>query len=210
MGKGRSKRSLARRGPYGEVPSKRQKERYETACKPSERGCQVGSSFGLAVAEIDLSHLPVSNELKRFVLAFRHLDEFPVALWSRLVRKIWRDMDVQDLSYGDAAGHFLCEKVIANYVRGFRGVCCSDEQVMIVNGTQQALDIATRLVMGPGDKILFEFVAGYPRAKLAFQSLDARLVHVPVDQNGMIVAEAMELAPDAQACLYHTSHQFLR
>lgn len=186
--------------------SERKSEQKERASSPKEVA-KLDSSFGLAVAEIDLSHLSVSNELKPFRAGVPALDEFPVALWSRLVRKIWRDMDFQDLSYGDAAGHLPLRKAIANYVRGFRGVRCSDDQVMIVNGTQQALDIATRLVMGPGDKVLFES-PGYPRAKSAFQSLEVHLVHVPVDQNGMNVAKAVEFSPDAKLAYVTPSHQF--
>ncbi len=78
---------------------------------------------------------------------------------------------------------------------------------MIVNGTQQALDVITRLVVDPADKVLFES-PGYPRAKLAFQSAGAKLVHVPVDQQGMDIDSARQHAQDARLVYVTPSHQF--
>lgn len=165
------------------------------------------SSFGKSLADADPRNLFVSNELKPFRASIPAVDEFPIALWSKIVRKTWRDMEVANLSYGDAEGHWPLRRAIANYVRGFRGVRCTDEQVMIVNGTQQAFDVITRLVIDPGDKILFES-PGYPRAKQAFQSVAAKLVHVPVDQQGMNIDSASHHAKDARLAYVTPSHQF--
>lgn len=165
------------------------------------------SSFGKSLAKADHGNLFGSNELKPFRASVPALDEFPIGLWAKIVRKTWREMDLSSLSYGDAEGHRPLRRAIANYVRGFRGVRCTDDQVMVVNGTQQAFDVITRLVVDPGDKILFES-PGYSRAKQAFQSVDAKLVHVPVDLQGMNIAWASQHAKDSRLAYVTPSHQF--
>ena len=58
------------------------------------------------------------------------------------------------------------------------------EQVMIVSGTQEALDLAGRLILNPGDSVCLE-EPGYPGAAMAFEALGAKVSPVPVDDEGM-------------------------
>ncbi|MEZ6094419.1 MAG: PLP-dependent aminotransferase family protein [Pirellulaceae bacterium] len=175
--------------------------------KQARRSPTPLSTLGKSLAIIDPTKLFGSNELKPFRASVPALDAFPVSRWSQIVRKTWRDIDVNSLSYGDAEGYLPLRCAIANYVRGFRGVRCTEDQVMIVSGTQQAFDVITRLVVEPGDKVLMES-PGYPRAKQAFQSAGAKLVHVPVDQQGLCVDWAREHAMDARLAYVTPSHQF--
>lgn len=181
--------------------------KVKDSIKATNESANPLSSFGKSLATADSRNLFVSNEFKPFRASVPALDEFPVSLWSKIVRKTWRDIDVPSLSYGDVEGYRPLRTAIANYVRGFRGVRCTDDQVMIVNGTQQAFDVITRLVVEAGDKVLFES-PGYPRAKQAFESAAARLVHVPVDLNGMDIDSAREHAKNARLAYVTPSHQF--
>lgn len=165
------------------------------------------SSLGRELTNIDASSLVFINEIRPFRAGLPALDEFPVSLWSKLVRKIWREASVQDLSYGNPEGFRPLRRAIAGYVRAFRGVCCTDDQVMIINGTQQAFDIVTRLILRSGDKILFES-PGYQRARLALQAAGLQLIHVPVDRDGMDVGYAIKTASDAKLAYVTPSHQF--
>ena len=179
----------------------------EKELKPARRSPTPLSTFGKSLATIDPAKLFGANELKPFRASVPALDAFPVSLWSRIVRKTWREIDVKSLSYGDAEGFRPLRCAIANYVRGFRGVRCTEDQVMIVNGTQQAFDVITRLVIEPGDKVLTES-PGYPRASQAFLSAGGKLVHVPVDQQGLKIDWARKHAKDARLAYVTPSHQF--
>lgn len=183
------------------LPSARQ-----TASAANKESAQL-SEFGQNIAGIDFSGLAYSPEIKPFRSGIPALDEFPIAAWSQMIRKVWKSVSVQDLSYGESEGWRPLRRAIANYVRGFRGVRCSDEQVLIVNGTQQAFDIINRLVLNPGDKVLFES-PGYLRAKLAFQATGASLVNVPVDQHGMNLAAICDSSSSAQLAYVTPSHQY--
>ena len=175
--------------------------------KPISSSPSPLSAFGKALANIDPGTLFGSNDLKPFRASVPALDEFPVSLWARIVRKTWRGIGASSLSYGDAEGYLPLRSAIANYVRGFRGVRCTEDQVMIVSGTQQAFDLITRLVVEPGDKVLMES-PGYPRAIQAFQSAGGDLVPAPVDQQGLNVDWARKHAKDARLAYVTPSHQF--
>jgi GntR family transcriptional regulator/MocR family aminotransferase len=83
------------------------------------------------------------------------LDEFPTTLWSRLLARRWRRGRVP-LWNGESAGHPLLRHAVRTYLASTRGVECEPEQVIIVNGSQQALDLASRLLLDPGDQVWME------------------------------------------------------
>ncbi len=165
------------------------------------------SPFRKTLTELDFSGLGYSPAIKPFRSGIPALDQFPIERWSQLVRKVWKNVSVQDLSYGEPEGWRPLRRSIANYVRGFRGVRCSDEQVLVVNGTQQAFDIINRLILMPGDKVLFES-PGYLRAQLAFQASGAQLIGVPVDHEGMNLGRVADRSLDARLAYVTPSHQY--
>jgi GntR family transcriptional regulator/MocR family aminotransferase len=86
-------------------------------------------------------------------------------------------------------------------------VQCSAEQVIIVNGSQQALDLIARLTIDPGDWVAVED-PGYLGARHCFQGQGARLQAVRVDAEGIEV-EALSHYRQPFKLLYVTpSHQF--
>ena len=145
--------------------------------------------------------------IKPFRPGIPALDEFPIDTWSRLSRRRWKTVSVQDLSYGDPAGYRPLREAIAEYVRGFRGVRCETDQIFVVSGTQQAVDIVARLAIDQGDKVLFEN-PGYPRARSAFIAANAKIIPVEVDRCGFHVEKAIAKAPDARLAYVTPSHQF--
>ena len=70
------------------------------------------------------------------------------------------------------------------YLRTSRGVRCRPEQVAIVSGVQEALDLIARLLLNPGDRVCVED-PGYPGAARVFEALGARTVTAGVDDEGM-------------------------
>jgi GntR family transcriptional regulator/MocR family aminotransferase len=78
---------------------------------------------------------------------------------------------------------------LIEYMPGFlarRGIRCSDRQIMIVNGIQQALSIVGRLFVDPGDTVILENLS-YPGALGVFRSLQASCVGIPLDADGIRV-----------------------
>jgi GntR family transcriptional regulator/MocR family aminotransferase len=133
------------------------------------------------------------------------LEAFPQALWTRLVTRRARALSTRSLGYGRPRGLPALREAIADYLRRARGVRADAEQVLIVNGTQQALDLAGRLLLDPGDRVVVE-EPGYQAASQLFSALGARLCPTPVDADGLRVAEL----PRGKVRLAYVtpSHQF--
>lgn len=129
---------------------------------------------------------------------------FPHRAWRRVVARSWREPEVLGGVYESAAGLRRLREAIVRHIVVSRGVAASADDLMITNGTQQALDILARLMLEPGDIIAMED-PGYQPPKHLFRSLGARVVGVPVDDEGLNV----EALPRAARVVYVTpSHQY--
>ena len=135
------------------------------------------------------------------------VDAFPWRVWSRITARRWRGPPRRWLAYGDPAGYRPLREAIADHLRSARAVSCSWERVVVVSGSQQALDLCARLLLDPGDEAWVE-EPGYPGAKGAFSGAGAKLVPVPVDGEGLDVAAGEKLAPGARLAFVSPSHQY--
>jgi len=137
-------------------------------------------------------------------LAFDH---FPLQLWSGLMTRHCRNVRVNALHYVDPMGSEPLREAIATYLRTARAVRCEARQIMIVNGSQQALEIAARTLLDPGDRVWIED-PGYRMARYVFMMARGQLVPVPVDEEGLVVATGVKRARNARAAFVTPSHQF--
>jgi GntR family transcriptional regulator/MocR family aminotransferase len=133
------------------------------------------------------------------------LADFPHDAWCRLLGRVARQATLRRLDYGPPEGVPELRQAIAAYVHRARGVVCSAEQVLIVNGFQQGVDLVSRVLLNPGDRVVVE-EPHYRPARLAFLAVGAEVVGVAVDGDGLRVAE---LPSDGIRLVYVTpSHQF--
>ena len=153
------------------------------------------------------------EELPRSVLAdqidFR-LGATSTVLWPKLAwQSIWREVGRQQLpgDYGDPCGENALREAIASYVGRARGVRCQAEDVIIVAGTGQALDLIARATLGGHERVAME-EPGYPLARAVFQSRQVRVVPIPVDRDGLCV-EMLPCETNVPTLVYVTpSHQY--
>lgn len=138
----------------------------------------LGSRFG--AAEVDF--VPRNN--RPFLPNSPAYDQFPFALWQKYVNRQTRQAYRGNMGYGDPAGHAPLRQAIADYLALHRSDACDPEQIVITPGGHAAFMVATLLLTDPGDGLLFED-PGPLIARNLFQSLGRRLVHVPVDDEGM-------------------------
>ncbi|HEX4020347.1 MAG TPA: PLP-dependent aminotransferase family protein [Acidobacteriaceae bacterium] len=134
-------------------------------------------------------------------------DQFPQKLWSKLVARRCREMDAQSCGYGRKMGHQALREAIASYLRTSRSVRCEPEQVMIVSGSQQALEISGRVLLDPGSSVWVED-PGYPFAREALALSGCQLVPVPVDREGLNVTVGIKRCRKARVAVVTPSHQF--
>jgi GntR family transcriptional regulator/MocR family aminotransferase len=135
------------------------------------------------------------------------LDRFPLAIWSNLVARQSRTADRALLQYGNAMGLERLRHAVAEYLRTARAVRCEAEQIMIVNGSQQALELVARVLFEPDSRVWVED-PGYFGIHSVLGLSGARLVPVPVDEHGMDVARGIARCPNPRAVFVTPSHQF--
>ena len=128
---------------------------------------------------------------------------FPYATWRRLLSDQLRQSAVGTGVTAESAGHPGLRAAIARYVSVSRNVQATPEDVLVTNGSQQAMDLAARVLLEPGACVAVE-EPGYTMPRLLFASLGARVVGVPVDGEGLVV-EA--LPADARMVYVTPSHQ---
>jgi GntR family transcriptional regulator / MocR family aminotransferase len=135
------------------------------------------------------------------------LDLFPYAIWGKLTAQRWRSASYELLQYGDPAGYRPLREAIAAYLGASRAVRCEAGQVIIVAGSQQALEITAQVLLDTGDNAWVED-PGYLGARGALLAAGARLVPVPVDAEGLDVAEGTKRCSAARVVCVSPSHQF--
>jgi GntR family transcriptional regulator / MocR family aminotransferase len=134
-------------------------------------------------------------------------DQFPFRVWNSLVARHSRGIGAKALDYGHPKGLKNLREVLASYLRTARGVICEAKQIMIVSGSQQALDISVRVLLEAGNRVWVED-PGYRYARHVFALNGCRVVPVPVDNEGLNVAAGIRRYPEARAALVTPSHQY--
>jgi GntR family transcriptional regulator/MocR family aminotransferase len=141
-------------------------------------------------------------DLSRFAPDF---DRFPLAAWRRAIGRQLRRGGKRLFEYaGDAYGYEPLRQAIATYVAKSRAIHCTAAQVLIVSGSQQALDLCARVLIDQEDAVGIEN-PGYPGTLGVFRAHGARVHTVPVDREGLVVRR---LKPGARVVYATPSHQF--
>jgi GntR family transcriptional regulator/MocR family aminotransferase len=134
-------------------------------------------------------------------------DQFPLNVWNGLITRHSRRAHAKTLDYGDPMGSEDLRRAIATYLRTARAVRCEAEQIMIVSGSQQALEITARVLLDPGDRVWME-EPGYRLARSVFILNGCTVVPVPVDYAGMNISSGVKQCRNARAALVCPSHQY--
>ncbi len=112
------------------------------------------------------------------------LDLFPTTLWAQITSRRLRNASTYLLMGCDPMGYGPLRQAVADYLNTSRGVQCVPEQVAIVSGVQEALDLVARLFLNPGDRVCMEN-PGYSGAAIVFESVGAKISTLSVDEGGM-------------------------
>ena len=112
------------------------------------------------------------------------LDLFPTTLWAQISARRLRRVSTNLLLGCSAMGYRPLRDVVANYLSTSRGVKCVPEQVAIISGVQEALDLVARLFLNPGDRVCMEN-PGYIGAAIVFEAAGAKISTVCLDKEGM-------------------------
>ncbi len=129
----------------------------------------------------------------------------PFALWQRLAGRALRASARQIEGYDEPAGRPRLRAAIARHVSFTRAVAAEADDILVTAGAQQAFDLIARILVTPGRTVVAVEDPGYPPLRLAFAAAGARLVPMPIDDEGLVVDA---LPADAAVICVSPSHQF--
>ncbi|CAN7752025.1 PLP-dependent aminotransferase family protein [Variovorax sp. LjRoot130] len=164
------------------------------------------SAIGHRVAGIDMPGLAPAEPCRiDFLYGAVAARDFPALAWRRAYQaELLRHQ--RRLYYVAPEGDASLRRSLQGYLRRARGLACDAEQILVVHGSQQAIDLCARLLLDPGDAFVFE-EPGYVMARRCFEATGAEPLAIPVDAQGLDTARLPK--DDRTRLAYVTpSHQF--
>jgi GntR family transcriptional regulator / MocR family aminotransferase len=146
--------------------------------------------------------LPEKTAIADFRYGDLSANDFPALAWRRAMNKAIFNRSAP-LRYDQPQGYAPLRKALQSYLWRARGIRCTCDQITIVNGSQQGMDICARLLLNPGDHFVMEN-PGYVHARQAFETAGGIEIPIPVDGEGL---QTMSLPP-ARLAYVTPSHQF--
>jgi GntR family transcriptional regulator/MocR family aminotransferase len=131
--------------------------------------------------------------------------DFPHETWCRLLARRARRASERHLSYSDPGGAPELREALAAYLSRARGVACAPDDVLVVYGTQQAIDLTARVLIDPGVRAIVE-EPGYPGIRHALEIAGAEVTALAVDADGL-PTDALAQRQASLVCVT-PSHQF--
>lgn len=156
----------------------------------SRRGRQM-SEAGAGVMSRN-APLPRTFEADRVDAAL-----FPAAIWAKLAAKRVRWYESRIVQGLEWQGLAPLRELLAQQLLLSRGIRCEADQIVVAPGTRQALDLLARLLLNPGEEAWVED-PGSPAVQALLAAAGARVVPVPVDEEGFDVDAALRSAPRAR------------
>ncbi|MEH6415934.1 MocR-like pyridoxine biosynthesis transcription factor PdxR [Pseudomonas sp. CGJS7] len=132
---------------------------------------------------------------------------FPRAVWNRLLQREAGKPGDEYWQYGASNGLPALRSAIAAHASAMRAVRCSPEQVVVVTSTQQAVELAAKVLADPGDAAWCE-TPGYQPVQHCLRAAGMEVVAVPVDDSGLNVEAALALNASARLAYVTPAHQY--
>jgi len=198
---------VSRVAPDTQIPEARRSRSAARRINQTNAAGQIGlSRWGAAAA---LAERVVSDATPGMIHLSRwrpDLTYFPNRDWGRLLARAAAAGAPELFDYaGESFGYAPLRAALARYLGAARAVHCSPEQIVIVGGSQQALDLCARVLLNAGESVALENPC-YQGARQAFETLGAHIVPLPVDDHGATFQNLESLS--VRAAYLTPSHQF--
>lgn len=115
-------------------------------------------------------------------------DAFPVEAIREISERILRETPVTALQYGVSEGYTPLRDTLKAYLKEKHGIGSEDDELIIVSGAQQVMDLAAKSLLNEHDVLICE-APSFVGALNTFRSYNAELVGVPVEPDGMSMTE---------------------
>jgi len=113
-----------------------------------------------------------------------NLSALPMEMMASVVSQLILTNGAEALQYGSGQGHPKLREQICE-VMALEGIRGNPDDVIVTTGSQQALDLISRIFIDPGDVVLVE-APSYVGALGTFRQYEAQVVHVALDDQGLV------------------------
>lgn len=176
-------------------------------CQRRPQATHVSAQSAYAARLRRLPELPLPRRRQDLPIDFQYGEPMThLALFTSWSRALTYAASRAQPGYPATQGSSLLRAQIAAYLGRRRGIACEASDIVIVNGTQQALTLLARVLLDVGDCVVVE-EPGYALAKHCLVAHGAVLEPVPVGADGLDVAR-LPVAPAAKMIVVTPSHQF--
>jgi 2-aminoadipate transaminase len=131
----------------------------------------------------DFSSLPRREDTISFAGGMPDSSLFPIAAFRQVMNEVLREEGQPLLQYNPASGYPPLRRYLADYLVR-QGIVVTEADILIVNGSQQGLDLVARTLLDPGDRVIVEGPS-YPGALHIFRAYQTEVVTVPVGDDGI-------------------------
>src|SRR4029079_1856417 len=141
-----------------------------------------------------------------FQMGLPALDVFPRKILARLGARCVRATRPSDMVHASVYGLPGLRAEIAAYLQVSRGINCSPSQVFVTSGYRHTIGLIGHALLKVGDRVWLEN-PGYPPTRELLGHMNIAAVPVPVDREGMVISDAIKLAPRGRAELVTAAQQ---
>ncbi len=131
----------------------------------------------------DLPPYQDSGEVISFAGGMPDSSLFPIDAFRQVLNQVLRTEGHALLQYSPVSGYPPLRRYLAGYLVQ-RGIAVSEADILIVNGSQQGLDLVARTLLDPGDQVVVEGPS-YPGALQIFRAYQAEVLTVPMGEDGI-------------------------
>ena len=175
------------------------------ALKKKSTLSQSLSTYGKRIESLQLKPMiDINPRHINFLYGAISDNDFPKAAWRKHYQAALLPKQ-PELYYRASEGEPQLRMALQNYLFRARGLVCNAEQILIVNGTQQALSLCAKLLVEPGQRVVMEEPC-YGMARYIFAAVGAEILATPVDDQGLMT----DALPRARCALAYVtpSHQY--
>jgi DNA-binding transcriptional MocR family regulator len=139
----------------------------------------------------DLLALASRPDFISFATGIASPDSGPADILDGLEKALTQKENIRAMMHSPTEGFLSLRRTLCGLMRK-RGVFCTPEEVLVLAGSQQGIDLAARIFIDPGDIVVMEEPTYFPAIQI-FKTVGARVMTVPVDENGMKVDQLEQL-----------------
>ena len=147
------------------------------------------------------------ENIRPFQIDVPALDAFPYDVWMKLTNQAWRSYPRLTLEYGDPEGYKPLREALAEYLRMHRAAHCEPDQVIIIDNSQQGVDLVARVLLEPGDGVWMED-PGCIETQAVFLNAGYRVTPIAIDAEGVQVEVGKKKDPKARLVYITPSYQY--